>query len=116
LGARVRIELDGGRNFEMEQEAPSGSGARPFDDRRKVVEDKFRRETRYTLRKERMEKAIDLIHHLEDVRASHMAALDRRCICASLYGSAAQRKSNSKFQIPNFKPEGIFGNRLESGI
>ena len=79
LGARVRIELDGGRNFEMEQESPSGSGARPFDDRRKAVEDKFRRETRYTLRKERMEKAIDIVHHLEESSASHIRELARLC-------------------------------------
>ena len=79
LGARVRIELDGGRNFEMEQEAPSGSGARPFDDRRKAVEDKFRRETRYTLRKERMEKAIDIVHHLDDSSAAHIRELARLC-------------------------------------
>jgi 2-methylcitrate dehydratase PrpD len=79
FGARVRIELDGGRNFETEQEAPSGSGARPFDDRRKAVEDKFRRETRYTLRKERMEKAIDIVHHLEDSSASHIRELARLC-------------------------------------
>ena len=44
-----------------------------------MVEDKFRRETRYTLRKERMEKAIDLIHHLEDVSASHLRELVRLC-------------------------------------
>jgi 2-methylcitrate dehydratase PrpD len=79
FGARVRIEIDGGRNFEMEQEAPSGSGARPFDDRRKAVEDKFRRETRYTLRKERMEKAIDIVHHLEESSASHIRELARLC-------------------------------------
>jgi 2-methylcitrate dehydratase PrpD len=77
FGARVRIELEGGRSFEMEQEAPAGSGARSFDDRRKVVEDKFRRETRYTLRKERMEKAIDIIHHLEDATPSHVRELTR---------------------------------------
>jgi len=79
FGARVRIELEGGRTFEMEQEAPSGSGARPFDDRRKAVEDKFRRETRYTLRKERMEKAIDIVHHLEDSSASQIRELARLC-------------------------------------
>jgi 2-methylcitrate dehydratase PrpD len=77
FGARMRIELDGGRTFEMEQEAPSGSGARPFDDRRKAVEDKFRRETRYTLRKERMEKAIDIVHHFEDATPSHVRELTR---------------------------------------
>ena len=69
FGARVRIEMEDGRSFEMEQEVPTGSGARPFDERRKAVEDKFRRETRYTLRKERMEKAIDIVHHLEDASA-----------------------------------------------
>ena len=37
------------------------------------------RETRYTLRKERMEKAIDLIHHLEDASASHVRELIRLC-------------------------------------
>ncbi len=79
FGARVRIELDGGRTFEMEQEAPSGSGARAFDDRRKAVEDKFRRETRYTLRKERMEKAIDIVHHLDESSASHIRELARLC-------------------------------------
>ena len=54
----------------MDQDAPTGSGARPFDDRRKAVEDKFRRETRFILRKERMEKAIDIVHHLEDASAA----------------------------------------------
>lgn len=78
-GARVRIEMEDGRSFEMEQDSPNGSGARPFDDRRKAVEDKFRRETRYTLRKERMEKAIDLVHHMEDLSASHLRELVRLC-------------------------------------
>ena len=79
FGGRVRIEMEDGRSFEMEQDMPNGSGGRPFDDRRKVVEDKFRRETRYTLRKERMEKAIDLVHHLEDASASHLRELVRLC-------------------------------------
>jgi 2-methylcitrate dehydratase PrpD len=79
FGARVRIELDGGRTYEMEQESPTGSGARPFDDRRKAVEDKFRRETRYTLRKERMEKAIDIVHHLDESSAAHVRELARLC-------------------------------------
>jgi 2-methylcitrate dehydratase PrpD len=78
-GARVRIELEDGRSFEMEQDAPQGSGARQMDDRRKMVEDKFRRETRYTLRKERMEKAIDLVHHLETVGTSQLRELVRLC-------------------------------------
>ena len=46
---------------------------------RKMVEDKFRRETRYTLRKERMEKAIDLVHHLETVGTSQLRELIRLC-------------------------------------
>jgi hypothetical protein len=79
FGARVRIELEGGRSFDMEQDVPTGSGARPFDDRRKAVEDKFRRETRYTLRKERMEKAIDIVHHLEDANAAQVRELARLC-------------------------------------
>jgi 2-methylcitrate dehydratase PrpD len=79
LGARVRVELEGGRSYEMEQPVPAGSGARPFDDRRKVVEDKFRRETRYTLRKERMEKAIDIVHHLEEANANQVRELARLC-------------------------------------
>ena len=79
FAARVRIDMEDGRSFELEQETPFGSGARPFDDRRKAVEDKFRRETRYTLRKERMEKAIDLVHHLEDASASHLRELVRLC-------------------------------------
>jgi 2-methylcitrate dehydratase PrpD len=78
-GARVRIELEDGRSFEMEQEAPQGSGARQMDDRRKMVEDKFRRETRYTLRKERMEKAIDFVHHLESGGTSQLRELVRLC-------------------------------------
>jgi 2-methylcitrate dehydratase PrpD len=78
-GARVRVEMEDGRSFEMEQESPTGSGARPFDDRRKAVEDKFRRETRYTLRKERMEKAIDLIHHMDDAGSSQLRELVRLC-------------------------------------
>lgn len=79
VGAKVRIELEGGRAFDMEQDVPTGSGARPFDDRRKAVEDKFRRETRYTLRKERMEKAIDIVHHLEDANAAQIRELARLC-------------------------------------
>ncbi len=79
VGSRVRIELEGGRSFEAEQDVPTGSGARPFDDRRKAVEDKFRRETRYTLRKERMEKAIDIVHHLEDANAAQVRELARLC-------------------------------------
>ncbi len=48
-------------------------------DRRKAVEDKFRRETRYTLRKERMEKVIDIVHHLEDANAAQVRELARLC-------------------------------------
>jgi 2-methylcitrate dehydratase PrpD len=79
FGARVRVELEDGRSFEMEQEVPYGGSGRPFDERRKVVEDKFRRETRYTLRKERMEKIIDQVHHLEHASASHLRELVRLC-------------------------------------
>lgn len=79
MATRVRIELEGGRSYEAEQDVPTGSGARPFDDRRKAVEDKFRRETRYTLRKERMEKAIDIVHHLEDANAAQIRELARLC-------------------------------------
>lgn len=79
FGARVRIEMEDGRGFQMIQESPYGGGTRPFEDRRKAVEDKFRRETRYTLRKERMEKAIDLVHHLEDASASQIREIVRLC-------------------------------------
>ncbi len=79
--ARVRIALDGGRSIDAEQDTPIGSGARPFDDRRKAVEDKFRRETRFILRKERMEKAIDLVHHLEDAGAAQVREL-ARLVCS----------------------------------
>jgi len=81
MGARVRIEMEGGRNFDLDQDAPTGSGARPFDDRRKAVEDKFRRETRFILRKERMEKAIDIVHHLEDASAAQVREL-ARLVCS----------------------------------
>ena len=78
-GARVRIEMQNDRVFELHRDAPIGYGARTFDDRLKVVEDKFRRETRYTLRKERMERAIDTVHHLEDVNAVGFKELLRNC-------------------------------------
>lgn len=77
FGARVRIEMEDGRSFEMEQEVPIGGCGRPFDERRKAVEDKFRRETRYTLRKERMEKVVDQVHHLEQATASNLRELVR---------------------------------------
>jgi len=76
-GARVRIEMENGRTFEMEEEIPHGAAGRQFDDRHAAVEDKFRRETRYTLRKERMEKAIDLINHLEEAGAAQIKELVR---------------------------------------
>ncbi|GIW44166.1 MAG: hypothetical protein KatS3mg077_1448 [Candidatus Binatia bacterium] len=79
FGARVRIELESGRTYEAEQEVPFGAFGRTFDDRRKQVEDKFRRETRYTLRKERMERAIDMIFHLEDLNAAQVRELVRLC-------------------------------------
>lgn len=77
FGARLRIEMQDGRRFEMEQEVPLGAAGRPFDERRRVVEDKFRRETRYTLRKERMEKAIDLVHHLDEANSAQVRDLIR---------------------------------------
>jgi 2-methylcitrate dehydratase PrpD len=79
FGARVRIEMEDGRTFEAEQEVPFGAAGRPFDERRKSVEDKFRRETRYTLRKEKMEKAIDIILHLEQASSAHLRELVRLC-------------------------------------
>jgi 2-methylcitrate dehydratase PrpD len=78
-GARVRVDMEDGRNFEAEEEIAVGAAGRPFDDRRKAVEDKFRRETRYTLRKERMERAIDMILHLEDSNAAQVRELVRLC-------------------------------------
>jgi 2-methylcitrate dehydratase PrpD len=77
FGARVRIEMEDGRTFEMRQEIPQGGAGRPADERRRAVEDKFRRETRYTLRKERMEKAIDLVYHFEEGGAAHVRELVR---------------------------------------
>ncbi len=79
FGARVRIEMEDGRNFEAEQEVPLGAAGRPFDERRRCVEDKFRRETRYTLRKEKMEKAIDMILHLEQASSAHLRELVKLC-------------------------------------
>lgn len=78
-GARVRVELEDGRSFEAEEEIPIGAAGRPFDERRKAVEDKFRRETRYTLRKERMERAVDLILHVEEANAAQLRELVRLC-------------------------------------
>ncbi|HVM97134.1 MAG TPA: MmgE/PrpD family protein [Candidatus Acidoferrales bacterium] len=79
FGSRVRIELEDGRSFEAEQEVPFGAMGRPFDDRRKSVEDKFRRETRYTLRKEKMEKAIDMVLHLEQANSAQLREVVRLC-------------------------------------
>ena len=79
FGARVRIEMQDGRSFETQQEMPPGAAGRPFEERRRCVEDKFRRETRYTLRKEKMEKAIDLILHLEQASSAHLRELVRLC-------------------------------------
>jgi 2-methylcitrate dehydratase PrpD len=79
FGARVRIEMEDGRAFDAEQEVPLGGAGRSFDERRRAVEDKFRRETRYTLRKEKMERAIDMIHHLEDASSSHVREIVKLC-------------------------------------
>ena len=65
LATKVRVRLKSDRNHEIQRDAPPGSGSGPFDDRVRTVEDKFRRETRYSLRKENMERAIDLIHHFD---------------------------------------------------
>jgi len=78
-GARVRVELEDGRSFEAEQEVPYGAAGRPFDERRRGVEDKFRRETRYTLRKEKMERAVDMILHVEQMNAANLRELVRLC-------------------------------------
>lgn len=78
-GARVRVEMEDGRSFEAEEEIPVGAAGRSFDDRRKAVEDKFRRETRYTLRKERMERAVDIILHIEETNAAQLRELVRLC-------------------------------------
>ncbi len=77
LGAKVRIEMEDGRTFEAEEEVPRGAAGRPPDERRQSVEDKFRRETRYTLRKEKMEKAIDLVQHLEHNAAAQVREIVR---------------------------------------
>jgi 2-methylcitrate dehydratase PrpD len=79
FGARVRIETEDGRHFEAEQEIPFGAVGRTFDDRRKSVEDKFRRETRYSLRKEKMERAIDTILHIEGSNPAQLRELIRNC-------------------------------------
>jgi 2-methylcitrate dehydratase PrpD len=79
FGARVRIEMEDGRKFEAEQEVPLGAAGRPFDERRKSVEDKFRRETRYTLRKEKMERAIDMVLHFEQASSAHVRELVKLC-------------------------------------
>jgi 2-methylcitrate dehydratase PrpD len=79
FGAHVRIEMEDGRIFEAEQEVPLGGAGRPFDERRRSVEDKFRRETRYTLRKEKMERAIDMILHLEQANSAQLRELVRLC-------------------------------------
>jgi 2-methylcitrate dehydratase PrpD len=81
LATKVRISLKNERFFETQRDAPTGCGAGPFDDRVKTVEDKFRRETRYTLRKERMEKSIDLIHHLERGTPANVKEIIR-CVCS----------------------------------
>jgi 2-methylcitrate dehydratase PrpD len=79
FGARVSIELDDGRSLSRERAVARGAAGQPFDERRIAVEEKFRRETRYTLRKERMEKAIDLALHLEEANAAQVRDLIRCC-------------------------------------
>lgn len=77
--ARVRIEMEDGRQFEIEQEVPLGAAGRPFDERRRCVEEKFRRETRYTLRKEKIEKAVDAVLRLDQANAAHVREVVRLC-------------------------------------
>jgi 2-methylcitrate dehydratase PrpD len=79
FGARVRIEMEDGRSFEADQEVPLGAAGRPFEERRRCVEEKFRRETRYTLRKEKMERAIDLVLHLEQATSAQLRELVKLC-------------------------------------
>jgi len=77
--ARVRIEMEDGRQFEIEQEVPLGAAGRPFDERRRNVEEKFRRETRYTLRKEKIEKAVDAVLRLDQANTAHVREVVRLC-------------------------------------
>lgn len=79
LGAHVRLEMEDGRTFEADQDVPLGAAGRPAEQRRRAVEEKFRRETRYTLRKEKIERAIDVIEHLEDAASSHVREIVRLC-------------------------------------
>ncbi|MCK6554444.1 MmgE/PrpD family protein [Candidatus Binatia bacterium] len=79
FGARVRVDMEDGKHFEAEQEVPFGGAGRSADERRRSVEEKFRRETRYTLRKEKMERAIDLVLHLDQANAAQVRELVRLC-------------------------------------
>ncbi len=81
LVTKVRVQMKNDRSFEVEREAPPGSGVGMFDDRVRTVEDKFRRETRYSLRKENMEKAIDLVHHLDRASPANVKEV-MRSICS----------------------------------
>ena len=78
-GASVKIEMQDGRAFEYQEQVPQGSAARTPEERRRAVEEKFRRETRYTLRKEKMERAIDLVENLERAAAPQVRELVRLC-------------------------------------
>ena len=77
LATSVKLHMKNERVFEIQRDTPTGMGSGPFDDRVKTVEDKFRRETRYTLRKERMEKAIDLVHHFERATGANIKEIIR---------------------------------------
>ncbi len=79
FASRVRIEMEDGRSFEMEQEVPIGAAGRPFDERRRCCEDKFRRETRYTLRKEKIDKAVDTILHVDQANSASLREIVRLC-------------------------------------
>lgn len=81
LSARVRIDMEDGRSFEMEQEVPVGAAGRPFDERRRCSEEKFRRETRYTLRKEKIDKAVECIVRMDQASSTNLREL-LRLICS----------------------------------
>lgn len=77
FGARVSIQLADGRRFDGERAVPPAGSGCPSDERQRAVLDKFRRETRYMLRKERMERAIDLALHLDEANAVEVREMIR---------------------------------------
>ncbi|GIW41743.1 MAG: hypothetical protein KatS3mg076_2320 [Candidatus Binatia bacterium] len=77
LGAAVEVVLEDGRKFSARQDIPDGAAGRTPEERRRHVVEKFRRETRYTLRKERMERVIDLVLNLEKAASPQVRELVR---------------------------------------